>query len=319
VLRLDEANKTPGNDSGDILEAIGSRELRWLKEFGKPRFQQNPIYRTLYNHEKVQPAVQKNLLWDCLAISRFIIPDDEDLNRPTIRHPDLAPGNIIVSDEGEIAALIDWQSCVILPLFMLSEIPFSFQNYGDEDSDKCRPPKLPDNFDLLSEEDKAAQEELYRRRQLHYFYLMITCHLNPYHYQALRFDPYTYRHRLYETVNSPWQGDNTSLKAHLIQIAVHWFELRSQVAPDCPIHYPEEEIDECRARHEKQKEIDKGIEILRNSVGITIDGWVHYDGYDEGKEIAKSIKAHWIAESETEFERKDVEENFPLQDREEID
>jgi hypothetical protein len=74
VLRLAESNEIPGNDSGDILEAIGKRELYWLEQFGRPRFPQNPIYRTLYNYEKVRPVVQKNLLRDYLAIPRFIVP-----------------------------------------------------------------------------------------------------------------------------------------------------------------------------------------------------------------------------------------------------
>jgi hypothetical protein len=95
--------------------------------------------------------------------------------------------------------------------------------------------------------------------------------------------------------------------------------LRSQAAPSCPIHYPEEEIKESLARDEKQKEIDKGMAILRKAVGINMDGWVHNDGYDEAKETAKSIKEHWIAESETEFVRKDVEKNLSLQDHEQIE
>jgi hypothetical protein len=61
------------------------------------------------------------------------------------------------------------------------------------------------------------------------------------------------------------------------------------------------------------------MDILRKAIGINMGGWVHNDGYDEANEIVKSIKPHRIAESETEFERKDVEKNFPLQDHEEIE
>jgi hypothetical protein len=74
-----------------------------------------------------------------------------------------------------------------------------------------------------------------------------------------------------------------------------------------------------RRGQENQKENDKNLQGMLKFVGVNPEGYVDNNGYDETKEIAGKIKAQWIAESETEAERKDVEENFPLQEREEID
>lgn len=308
-----------GYDSAEVLEAVGERELLWLEKFGRPRYPQESIYRTVYKYEKVKPERQIQSLQDYLKSASFLVPDNQEMNRPTIRHPDLAPGNILFSDSGEIAGVIDWQHCAVLPLFLQAGIPGHFQNYGDEESEKFRPPKLPHNFDSLSDEDKATQEEMYRRRQLHFFYLAATIDMNPHHYHALRFDPYTYRNRLYRTVDQPWEGDNTSLRAQLSEVIPHWSEICCKEAPGCPIRYSEEEIKECLTHHDKQKEIDRCMEGLRDFVGVNAEGEVETERFGEAKEKAASIKAQWMADSETEFERNDVEENFPLQDHEEID
>lgn len=268
----------------------------------------------------MHPDAQAKSLGDYLEIARFLVPDVEEMNRPTIRHPDLSPGNIFVSDNGEITGLIDWQHCAVLPLFLQAGIPNHFQNYGDESSEKLHPPKLPDNFASLSDEDKVVQQELYRKRQMHFFYCGATVYLNSRHHQALGFDPYTYRKTLYTAACSPWEGDNTSLKAHITPVTTHWSPLHSQEAPaECPIQYSEKEVQECLERHEKQEKIDQDLQKMLNYLELSPEGHVDSHSYDDAKEMVDKIKAQWIAESETEFERKDIEDNFPLQDHEELD
>lgn len=200
------------------MEAVGKRELLWLAKFGHPRYPQNSLHRALYDYKKVTPGLHINVLHHDLKIARFLVPDVKEMNRPTIRHPDLAPGNILINDNGEICGIIDWQHCAVLPLFLQAKMPSHIQNFGDEDSDKDRPPKLPDSFYSLSEEEKMVEEEIYQRRQLHFFYLGSTSHDNPRHFQALNFHPYGRRATLYALARSPWEGDNVSLQAQLIWI-----------------------------------------------------------------------------------------------------
>jgi hypothetical protein len=56
------------------------------------------------------------------------------LHVSVLRHPDLQPNNIFVSNNGGVTSLI------VLPTFFAAGIPDSFQNYGDSGSQMFMPP-----------------------------------------------------------------------------------------------------------------------------------------------------------------------------------
>jgi serine/threonine protein kinase len=259
-------------------------------------------------------------LQDYLKIAQLILPDDEEMNRPTICHKDLSPNNVLV-DKGNITGLIDWQHCKVLPLFMQAMIPSHFQNFGDEDSEYFRTPRLPPGFDSLSNEEKQDEEERYRRRQLHFFYLGATSHHNFRHYSALCFDVHAYQMRLFATAGSPWEGDNTSLRAQLIRVVLNWSKIRSTKLsePDCPISYSEQEVEECLYMDAAQKKAAGNVGALQDFLGVQIDGWVPNEAYETIKETAENIKSQMIAEADSDADKKDIEDNWPFQDHEEIE
>jgi hypothetical protein len=67
-----------------------------------------------------------------LLIASSLVPENLALSHFRIR---LQPGNIIVSRSPDftlrILGLIDWQHTLILPLFLLVDIPQRLQNYDD--------------------------------------------------------------------------------------------------------------------------------------------------------------------------------------------
>lgn len=76
-----------GRDPLKYLQAISRRELRWIKEFGKPLERKFP-----YNSEfsrYVAPDSHSALLEKFSAITPYLLPSNpQDLrNRPTLRHP----------------------------------------------------------------------------------------------------------------------------------------------------------------------------------------------------------------------------------------
>jgi hypothetical protein len=115
----------------------------------------------------------------------YLVPDNSTLTCPTLRHPNLQPKNVLISDDLEITGLIDWQHYSILPLLFQYGIPNDLQNYGDSVSKSLIPPRLPVDFDNLNDEDKFVQVLLCRRRQLPYEYFASTEKLNTIHYHAL--------------------------------------------------------------------------------------------------------------------------------------
>ena len=131
-----------------------------------------------------QPSTLLIFRITCGSRSTWFQKAESILSRPTIRHPDLQPNNIFVSDSLTIVGLIDWQHCSILPLFLQAGPPKYFQNYGDEESERLTRPQLPEGFDQLSQEEQDVLKDLYRRRQLHYYYIAATARLNKDHFEA---------------------------------------------------------------------------------------------------------------------------------------
>lgn len=91
----------------------------------------------------------KHLL-NYLKVAPHLPPKSEALNVPFVRHPDLSPSNIFISDS------------TALPIFLQAKIPKHFQNYGDDDSENFQHPKLAEKFATMTDSDKEIEMELYR-------------------------------------------------------------------------------------------------------------------------------------------------------------
>ncbi|KAJ6090409.1 kinase-like protein [Penicillium sp. IBT 16267x] len=160
---------------GDCLSALttgAKKEIAYLTRFGRVLQPFQRLRREIYDYEPQSHWEHITTLENYLQIAPHLVPHKSPaLRRPVIRHSDLQPNNIFVSDDLEVCGLIDWQHSVILPLFLQSGIPKSFQSYRDEISESLQTPSLPDNFDDLEEMEQYQQADIYRRRQLHYLYV----------------------------------------------------------------------------------------------------------------------------------------------------
>lgn len=301
-----------------MLKAVGEREILWLRRFGQKRYPREPFYREFYNGQEVDPQVQIRHLLNYLAVAPHLVPRSEGLNVPAIRHPDLSPSNIFISESGDITGILDWQHTTILPIFLQAKIPKHFQNYGDDDSENFQRPKLAEDFDTMSSIDQEAELELYRRRQVHYFYLGYTSELNKPHFKAMGKHHLVLRNQLYDIASRPWEGDNTSLQAQLIKTVSQWPEI-APPGHDPPVYYSPAEIEECLDRDAKQRKVDEQMQQLRDSIGINIDGLVLNEEYEGARERAGLIKRELAESTETEELREEFEKLWPFQDHEELD
>lgn len=266
----------------------------------------------------VEPQVQVNRLSDYLKLTPYLVPKSQELNIPTIRHPDLSPSNIFVSDSGNITGIIDWQNATILPIFLQAKIPKQFQNYGDDDSENFQRPKLAVDFANMTNKEKEVELELYRRRQVHYFYVGYSSRLNKAHFRAMGQHNLVLRNQLYDTAGRPWEGDNTSLQTEFIRTLAHWRDITSS-EDGPPVHYAPVDVEECLSRDAKQKNADEQMQMVRDFIGINIEGWVHSEEYENAREKARLIKDEMAQGLETEEERREFDEYWPFQDHEEID
>lgn len=277
-----------------------------------------PLYRELYSYKKVDPADHIRNLCDYLEVAQFLSPPTESsFNRPIIRHPDLQPNNIFVSDSFDIVSLIDWQHCSVLPLFLQAGPPKYFQNYGDHDSENFVKPQLPANLDRLNEKEKEAAKEVFRRRQLHYYYFAATAKFNQDHFDACTDNKVVLKQKLFQHAGDPWEGDSVTLKADLIRASQCWKELISGVDTLCPLTYSTTEVDECLGLKAEQELADEDMEKSRNSLGISVDGWVPTERYDVAKEQSENFKAETIALAESDDAVEQIRKHWPFDDHNE--
>lgn len=295
----------------------------YLEKFGKPLHPIQRIRRETYNYQKQSHSEHLDLLNKYLLVAPYLIPGGNDtLKRPTIRHPDLHPNNVFVSKDLEITGLIDWQHCSILPLFLQCDIPNSFQNWDDDISDSLQTPTLPENFDDLSEREQFEQIQLFRRRQLHYYYVIKTKEVNPIHYEALDYDFGMLRRKLFQWASEPWEGDNITLKRDLISLTRLWSRITqpqslstgADARIPCPITFEEEEKRECERLSAAQVEADEQFQDGLDVVGATSDGWVPAERYEEARRRERKIRADCLEGAETDEERETIREHWLFDD-----
>jgi hypothetical protein len=280
------------------------------------------VRREIYNYQKQPPSEHLDNLEKYLRVAPYLIPDgNKTLIRPTLRHPDLQPNNVFISDNLSITSFIDWQHCSILPLFLQCGIPNSFQNYGDAVSESLERPDLPSHFDELSDREQFEEVLLLRRHQLHFFYVATTARFNLTHYDALAHDFSVLRRKTYDHASSPWEGDSVTLKSDLIDVVRKWAEIttpesstRNGARPSCPITFSEEEADECVRLSKAQVEADEQMQTCRDIIGVGTEGWVPTEQYDEVIQRANEFKAAALEAAESEEERQRLCEHWIFDD-----
>lgn len=274
------------------------------------------MQRETFNLEKQLPSVHLDSLRKYLQISSKLIPDGEELTRPVIRHPDLRPSNIFVSDDYEITSLIDWQNALVLPLFLQSGIP-DLDNSVDLASNFLETPKLPDDLSALDEDSRLEQLELFHKRLLCHFYMTETSKNNPIHYEALTFPFSTGRRKVYNLSCAPWQGDNIPLRSSLVFIKQQWPQISARSDVPCPITFTEEEERECFRLDELERKAAEQLEGSMEMLGLGPEGWVSNNNYEAAKEAIARMKKICQEEAETESEKIAIRDHWVYDDLDE--
>jgi hypothetical protein len=273
----------------------------------------------------MSPTVHIQLLSDYLRIAPSLeISPSHPFSRPTLRHPDFSPSNILINASNDIVGIIDWQHAVVLPLCLSAGIPTHFQNWGDPLSETLAKPevKLPENFNDLGQEEQATIQETLRRRLVHFYYAALTMKEMPDHFDALRNENSMLRAKLFIRAGAPWEGDSLSLKYAITQVYKNW-PMRLDDSPavgslDCPVKYTEDEIQQCAKEYDQEQEKMQELVEMKDIINIDSLGWVPDDEQlEKSRAIVQTIKDGLLEHSETELERIAVESHFPFDDHDE--
>ena len=302
------------------LVGPANKELAYLHEFGQPLLPFQRIRRESYNYREQSPSDHIDNLQRYLQIASSLVPKDPSLNQFRIRHPDFQETNIVVSrlsnSDLQVVSVLDWQHASILPTFLLSSMPHRMQNYADPVSQSMAQPSLPKNFDDLEKDEQGWQRELYRRRLVHYHYLMSTAAHNEVH-QAALVDPLgVLRRRLFRHAGHPWEGETIALKVALIEATMGWEKLTERGAP-CPVVFDAEDIRETMKLDTELRDMDEIMETGWNIVGCASEGWVPNDHYEKAMARSKELKEQALAQTMSAKERTEVEAHWPFDDMDE--
>nr|POE53459.1 hypothetical protein CFP56_28681 [Quercus suber] len=300
------------------MKAGAEKEIKYLARYGHPLLPFNRMQRETFNMEKQLPSVHLDSLQKYLQVSSDLIPrGNKELIRPVIRHPDLRPSNIFVSDEYEITSLIDWQNATALPLFLHSGIPEDMDNSIDPVSSALETPRLPDDLSALDEDSRLEQLELFQKRHLHHSYMAETSKSNPMHYEALSMPFSVGRRKLYDLSSAPWQGDNIPLRSSLIFTKQQWPQITARTNVPCPLTFTEEEEQECFRLDELEREAAEQLKGSMELLGLGPEGWVSNGNYNAATEATTRMKEMCLEQAETESERIAIRDHWVYDDMDE--
>lgn len=134
-----------------------------------------------------------------------------------------------------------------------------------------------------------------------------------------------FRREIFPHAGEPWEGNNIPLKADLVSMMQQWDSLDIDTTgagvgqPKCPLSFDASEADAVLDAAMKQEEADRQMEILRNAIGISTDGWVTHEGYNDAVARASEMKEQAIAYAETELERDLTVRHWPFDDHDETE
>ncbi|KAL0957017.1 hypothetical protein HGRIS_003118 [Hohenbuehelia grisea] len=318
--RLD-VNRGPYSNAEAALTAGAEKEQAYLRRFGRPLLPFQRERRDAYGYQEQQPSDHIQNLDRYLRIVSMLIPKRSAFDYFCIRHPDLQPGNVIVSRSPDsnsyiVVGLIDWQHSSILPLSLHAGIPRQLQNYGDSAWSLMTEPSLPEKFDNLDDSQRQRELELYRRRLVHYHYIKYTEEDNILHYAFLMDHISMLRRRLFNLARAPWEGETHALKVALMEATKNWESVAGE-GPPCPIVFDNHDVRKTMELDVKLREMDECLEEFRSAIGVGPEDWVPVEHYEEALSRSEHIKVHGLAEIEDEQDRAMVAAHWAFDDMDE--
>ncbi|KAF9000330.1 protein kinase subdomain-containing protein PKL CAK Fmp29 [Cyathus striatus] len=287
------------------------KELAYLEKFGRPLLPFQRIRREAYQYQEQLPSDHIENLNRYRLIAPSLVPQNLNLSHFRIRHPDLRSSNIIVDSNLRVISLIDWQHASILPMFVLAgSIPDRIQNYNDPISESMEHPSLPEDYDDLDESRQSQERGFYHRRLVHYHYLKNTMEYNKLHFSAITNT--MLRCRLFFYASGLWEAEPLSL----IDAMEKWEKLTQGGAP-CP--FDAEDVRETKKMDAKQTEMDELMEMIQNIIGVSQEGWVPVQNYEEAMVRNKEMKESALARAESEKDRADIATFWPWDDMDETE
>ncbi|CDM29387.1 hypothetical protein DTO013E5_5267 [Penicillium roqueforti] len=103
--------------------------------------------------------------------------------------------------------------------------------------------------------------------------------------------------RIFSHAGEPWEGNNVPLQADIVLITKLWNEYSTG---PCPISFSSAEADSIIHLQSMQEEVDLQLKLVRDFIGVGVDGWTSPDAYEAAYSCARQMKVDGLASLDTE-------------------
>lgn len=258
------------------------REEAWISRFAKPNIHDDP-FRNVSGPQLKEEHLR------CLEQYRSIIPALVPTSRKVLAsnlwHSDLNPGNIFVSDDEErrVVSIIDWQGCWAGPAYLQMTSPSFLACDGAGLTSGLDFPKLPPEYDIMSQDTKAIMREDHKAQMLHKLYEIKQ--LYPY-----RISDREARTMPVRAAGRTWKDGILPLRLALLDIFSRWAELSRSDEP-CPLRFTREEVEELKRQRDRYVDWHDFLDDMRTTFGMRLYGWVSPNEYPSKRALLEGTRS----------------------------
>jgi hypothetical protein len=253
-----------GTTLSDFGTALANREIERIKTASTKLMPSPPRGST---SEQIAALEMAKQVFSKLDSGTFF----DRLSQPVLWHTDLHMGNIFVcnDDPTKIVSIIDWQSVVISPMSLQVRFPNFIPVDEDYNTDPVAP-KLPENYDHMSAEDKEAAVLKWNMTRLAKAYQLTLYYQSRAAYNTFSV-PLFCREFFHCCGEVAEQGD-IPLRSCLTELAKQWDCAR--FSDKCPFHFSEDDIQ----KHERQLQAYRNYGNVRETAKRLLEtdmaGWI---------------------------------------------
>ncbi|KAG2347161.1 hypothetical protein BDR05DRAFT_958638 [Suillus weaverae] len=277
-----DLDRGPWSSPEDYLRSLALREEAWISRFAKPNIHDDP-FRNVSGPQLKEEHLQ------CLEQYRSIIPALVPTARKVLAsnlwHSDLNPGNIFVSDDDErrVVSIIDWQGCWAGPAYLQMTSPSFLACDGAGLLSGLDFPKLPPEYDIMSQDTKAIMREDHKAQMLHKLYEIKQ--LYPY-----RISDREARTMPVRAAGRTWKDGILPLRLALLDIFSRWAELSRSDEP-CPLRFTREEVQELKRQRDRYVDWHDFLDDVRTTFGMRLYGWVSPHEYPSKRALLEGTRS----------------------------
>ncbi|OOF98897.1 hypothetical protein ASPCADRAFT_513042 [Aspergillus carbonarius ITEM 5010] len=320
-----DVHRGPWPSPQTTMTALVQRELACVNKFpsSHPDNQQG-IFNSPDGYHPTK-AAKLSVLQDYLRIHQHLLPQANSLNAGILWHNDLHTDNIFVDRDNptQITSIIDWQAIPIYPMFLIAHHP-SLIEYDGPKPERFVQPRLPENIDELSHQERKAAKELFISQTLWLCYEIQVYKEARDLTHAFKYQD-TLPYELSSLIGSIFDDGEPHVQKLLAEISTDniWKQIvgadeHGSPRVSCPLKYSQRELEMQRETYAKWvRDVERKAQVLEE-VGL-YTGWngaVSPGDYEEVVRRLHLAKERFLdREASTAEERAEWEKVWPFGDK----